>query len=133
MANILVIDDDTSLCELLVCRLEREGHTARGATSGHEVLEQAEFWSRWADLILTDIFMPEVEGIETLRALKSRGCEVPIVVMSGGAASLDSQHYLACAKLLGASATLLKPFSPEILSATIEAALSGATTHRPLG
>jgi len=112
MARILVIDDDRSILELLRSLLTLEGHEVESAADGREGLRR--FREEPADLVVTDLMMPEVEGIEMIRTLRAIDAEVPILAMSGDA-GVDRSGLLRAARHLGASRTLPKPFANQAL------------------
>jgi DNA-binding response OmpR family regulator len=115
MAVVLVIEDDDHLRRLLRAVLERAGHTVEDAPNGAAGLKQ--FSTHPADVVVTDIIMPEKEGLETIIELKRDHPEVKIIAISGGGARLDAQ-YLPSAKALGADCTIEKPFEPrEVIEA----------------
>jgi len=122
MARILVIDDDTQLRTLLVRVLQQAGHEVADADNGRRGLALVAEYG--PELVVTDIVMPEQEGLETIQALRRDHPGLPIIAMSGGAA-YGSGAYLQMAGKLGAAATLRKPFDPEDLVAAIEAVLPG--------
>ena len=112
MATILIIDDEPQM-RLLVARVLRSaGHDVTEAKNGAEGLEV--FRAMRQELVITDLFMPETEGIETLRELRQMAPEVRVIVMSGGYASATVM-YLDMATKLGADGTLEKPFLPSAL------------------
>lgn len=111
--RILVIDDDADLRSMLQMYLESEGYEVAVASDGREgmrVQKQAP-----ADIVVTDVFMPGKEGIETIRDLQRDFPGVKIIVMSGGA-NLARMDYLNVAVLMGAVRSLRKPFEPAELS-----------------
>ena len=108
MARVLVIDDNEDFRSLLCIALEAEGFEVDTAADGHDAAERLE--SRPANLVLTDIFMPGKEGIETISELRKRFPGVPIIAMSGRASATDFDP-LQIAEELGAAKTLRKPFS----------------------
>jgi two-component system, chemotaxis family, chemotaxis protein CheY len=118
MARILVIDDDAQVRGAVRRILERALHTVEDVADGNAGLRAHH--ERPADLIITDIFMPERDGIETIRELRRQSPQVKIIVISGG----DRTHTLDLrkdAELLGASRTLRKPFElTELLRAVGE-------------
>jgi CheY-like chemotaxis protein len=122
MARILLIDDDAALRTVLREILVHFGHTvieARNGTDGLALFQQAP-----ADLLITDIVMPEKEGIEVLMALRSKRPPVKIIAISG--AGPDSgAGYLQTAKLMGVAKVLAKPFSADALMAAINDLLPG--------
>ena len=73
------------------------------------------------DLVFCDLFMPEQDGLETLRALRKLRLAVPVVLMSGGSWTGDPGDLLRCAEMLGAAAVLQKPFSLEVLLQAVAA------------
>jgi DNA-binding NtrC family response regulator len=120
MARILVLDDDPSVRTAVHRILEREGHTVLERSKSIGALE---FWrTNGADLIITDVYMPDRDGIELLLEFRAEAPRLPFVVMSGGgvAGNLDS---LKDAMLLGAVHTLAKPFSRDELLAAVSHAL----------
>jgi len=109
MAKILVIDDEEQIRGLLKRVFQNQGHrvvTADNGAVGLKMMAQEPF-----DLVITDIFMPEKEGMETIIEIKRDYPVVKILAVSGG----DSQgcDYLPMTKALGADASLNKPFSNE--------------------
>ncbi len=118
MPRILVIDDEQGVRELLRDVLERAGYEVMDAPNGHAGI--ALHQQHPADLIVTDMIMPEQEGIETILQLRREFPSVKILAMSGGGHSGNLQP-LRDAMRLGAAGTLSKPFRPrEILAAVRE-------------
>jgi CheY-like chemotaxis protein len=120
MANILVIDDDEQLRELLTTLLTSAGHVVTTAGNGQEGVER--FRAEPADLVITDIVMPDQEGIETIIKLRSEYPDLGIIAMSGGAS--HSATWLSIAAKLGASRTLAKPFPIAQLTEAVTAVLA---------
>jgi CheY-like chemotaxis protein len=115
MATVLVIDDDDMVRTMLLRTLTRAGHTAVGARDGIEGV--ARFRESPADLVITDIFMPNQEGLATIMELRRSFPSIRIIAISGGGAraSLD---VLPVAEALGARKPLRKPFTPaEVMDA----------------
>lgn len=108
MARILLIDDDDQFRMLLRKMLEKAGYKdieeANDGRTGMKLFRQRPF-----DLVITDIIMPDKEGIETIMELTSEYPQMKIIAMSGGG-RVGPQGYLEMAKRLGASRTLEKPF-----------------------
>jgi CheY-like chemotaxis protein len=130
MAQILVIEDDEALRELLSLQLQRQGHAVLTAEGGHAALRMAESWIGRVDLVITDIFMPDGDGIETLIALRRIAGRLPVIAMSGGGHVVaDGVHYLDIADRLGAVATLRKPFTSQDVAAAIATALGAGRSH----
>ena len=115
MARILIVDDDETLCTALDQLLTEAGHADVTAADGLKAA--ALFRSEPFHLILTDILMPNREGLETIGALHRDFPEVGVIAMSGGSAL--SPTYLAMAAKFGAHRTLAKPFTPAQLHAAI--------------
>ena len=116
MAHLLLIDDDELFRPMLSENLEQLGHTVTEARNGKEGL--ARYANAPADLVLTDLIMPEKEGIETIMELRKRWPEVKIIAMSGGG-RVAASSYLNTAQKLGAGCILTKPFSNDELVAAI--------------
>lgn len=118
MATVLVIDDDDMVRTMLLRTLTRGGHHAVGARDGMEGVTR--FNESPADLVITDIFMPNQEGLATIMELRRSYPDIRIIAISGGGAraSLD---VLPVAEALGARKTLRKPFTPaEVMDAVRE-------------
>ena len=114
MARILVIDDQELLRKLLHTVLEGAGHEVTEAPNGR--LGLAAYQERPADLVITDIVMPEMNGLDLTLALTRAFLNVKVIAMSG---THDTETVLDAAKLLGARHTLHKPFSMEALLRTV--------------
>lgn len=121
MARILLIDDDDSLRTMLRLTLSHFGHIVIEASNGKVGLEL--FAHANADLVITDIVMPEKEGIEVLMELRKEEPPVKIIAMSGGG-RVGATDYLRIATQLGAAKVLTKPFSNEALKAAIDEVLA---------
>src|SRR5262245_58011117 len=110
MARILVIDDDADLREVMQETLQSAGHEVLLAPDGIQGLELQR--ASPADVVITDIFMPDKEGIETICELKQEFPGVKIIAMSGGGTHVRKPAYLSTASELGADVVLRKPFAP---------------------
>ena len=119
MPRILVIDDDTAVRPTVRVLLERAGDEIAEAGDGKE----ASPLIAGADLVITDLLMPEVDGVDLIGMIRRDGHKVPVIAMSGGG-KVDSKSYLEVAKALGAYATIAKPFELEHLLATVRDALA---------
>ena len=108
--KVLIVDDDESLRHMLAALLEAAGYEVAQASNGREVLTRA--GALEADIVLTEIVMPEVEGLQLIRELSERNPGLNIVAMSG---SERAESYLAVATSLGAKASLIKPLNAEEL------------------
>lgn len=126
MPRILVVDDDVLIREILRKVLQNRGYKIVIAESGHDGVSAIEAFS--FDLVLVDIFMPGMDGFETIRTLRASAPEVPVVAMSGyvfGDPAADGDYFLK-ALGLGVAHCLHKPFRNEELVAVIEACRIGA-------
>ena len=113
--RILIIDDDATFRKLLNIKLSAEGYAVSEASEGNEGLRL--YQRDLHDLVITDIIMPEKDGIETIKALKKGSGDVKIIAISGGGKILPDE-YRPAAKILGAAHTFSKPIQwPEFLSA----------------
>ncbi len=116
MAKILLADDDVNILKTQSSILTRAGHVVVSVNNGRKALLCLEE-SNDFDLLVTDIVMPEAEGMETIRAVRKRNKALKIIAMSGGGSS-GQMDYLTIAKGMGANLTLHKPFTgAELLEA----------------
>jgi DNA-binding NtrC family response regulator len=120
MARVLVVDDDETFRPMLEAVLERFGHDVRSARNGTEALRH--YTDDAPMVVLTDIIMPGMDGLETIRALKKQDNDVRIIAMSGGG-RIGPTGYLKMAASLGARCTLMKPFSIQELKDAVSMAL----------
>lgn len=114
--QVLVIDDDPVARATMSAILQDDGYTVTCAVDGKQGLN--EFRKCRPDVVVTDIIMPEKEGIETILALRAMWPEGPIIAVSGGG-RIQSADFLKMARALGASAVLAKPFEPQDLLSRI--------------
>ena len=112
MARILLIDDDGGVRRTVRRLLERAGHAVLEAADGQEGLRLHREWR--PDLIIADIFMPQVDGLELILQLRREAAAVPIVILSGGDGS-GTPDLRKEAALLGAARVLSKPCAPDDL------------------
>lgn len=106
MARILIVDDDVQVRKLLQSLLDRAGYDVVVATDGKEGLDA--YRQTPVDLIITDLIMPEKEGIEMILELRQESPGVKIIAISGGA-RMAPENYLRMAVSLGACRTFSKP------------------------
>lgn len=120
MANILIIDDEEIVRRSMRSILEHLGHTIREAETGADgmVLMREEK----PDLLITDIFMPEKDGLEVIQELHRDHPDQKILAVTGGGTT-GTLNFLPQAKALGAHATLQKPFLREDLIQAVDQAL----------
>lgn len=121
MNNILLVDDDEMVRYSLKRYLSKEGYNVTEAENGVSALKQIE--EAQFDLIITDIIMPEMEGLELITALRESYPLMPIIAMSGGG-RMNKAEYLSIANMMGVMATLSKPFAPEELVGAVRKLLS---------
>lgn len=128
--KILLIDDDTLIRRSVARVLLQNGHdvtTAEDGLRGVELFHREKF-----DLIVTDIYMPRQEGIETILTLRREDTDTKIIAISGGGRSGNTDA-LEMARLLGADAIIEKPFRTDQLLAKIDAVMSEPrTTPEPV-
>lgn len=118
MAKILVIDDEPYILLMIKKMLEQVGHRVDLASNGKEGLEL--LLTHSFDLLITDIVMPEKEGLETIREVRKKYPGLKIIAISGGG-RLDSSEYLEPARYFGAEKIIKKPFQKgELLNAVNE-------------
>lgn len=117
--TVLVVDDDPHIRALARSVLEKHGYFVSEAHNGAAALSLLE--DDQVQLILSDVFMPDMDGIEFLQALNRRRACPPVVSMSGGFAGMD---LLPSTRLLGVSATLSKPFQVDDLVAVVHDTLA---------
>jgi CheY-like chemotaxis protein len=118
MSRVLVMDDEADTRMLIEEILESAGHEVVLAADGLEGMRQ--YHAAPFDLALVDLFMPNREGLETIKELKRQSPDFPIIAMSGDALALP---LLSVARRLGATEVLQKPFLPEELLVAIKHAL----------
>lgn len=116
MTKILVIDDNPIARSTISTVLESDGYEIVAAADGN--LGLAAFESEQPDLVITDIIMPEKEGIETIQDLLRRDPHAKVIAISGGG-RIGNADFLEFARKFGAAETIAKPFDPEeLLEAT---------------
>ena len=120
MPDVLVIDDSPSALEAVETMLAGSDYRVQTCTDGQSAL--AIIQQRAFDLILTDIFMPEEDGLQVIRATRRRWPKLPIIAMSGITGQLSM---LRVARLMGACQLLRKPFTKADLLAAMASAASG--------
>jgi DNA-binding response OmpR family regulator len=116
-AKILIVDDERDLVDAYVRLLERAGHRCVGAFGAHEAIELID--ADTPDLVLTDLSLPDSNGLEVIRHLRAKSAIIPIIVMSGH----NTQGMNEAARAAGANLCLLKPVSIAELKRVIGDAL----------
>lgn len=124
MTVILVIDDDAAMRRLMVRTLSDQYRVIE-AENGQEGLKLLDLEK--PDLVITDILMPQKEGIETIREVQDRAPGTKIIAISGGGMS-HNLMFLDVARAFGADAVLAKPFRPNQLIEAVDKALKNLTS-----
>jgi two-component system response regulator (stage 0 sporulation protein F) len=127
MASILIVDDDRAVQLVMKLLLERDGHRITCANDGITALQifrQGDF-----DLLIVDIFMPGMDGLETMKLVHEYRPGVPIIVISGhafAARTTPSPDFLAMSTRLGAVCSLQKPFRFAVLQSHVARCLNAS-------
>jgi CheY-like chemotaxis protein len=127
LAKILIVDDDPAVQATIRLLLERADHQVVAVSDGRRGLDQLKNGD--FDLLFLDIFMPGMDGFETMRLVRQQYPSVQIVVISGHSIPSDqnaSPDFLTMATKLGAVRSLQKPFKPDALLQTVAACLEAA-------
>lgn len=132
MKTVLIIDDDDAVRGALKRVLARAGYSVRTAAGGDEGL--MELRDQCVDVVITDIIMPRMNGVDTIKAIVKEFPQVRIVAISGGGnfgvteykpEAITTTAYLTAAKIAGAQAVLTKPFETKDLIEAIEGDTGG--------
>jgi two-component system response regulator AtoC len=123
MSRILLVDDEADVRRALATFLRGMGHDVRLAANGVEAIAALR---DSADLLITDINMPDMDGIEMVTTLREAASTMPIIAMSGGGL-FDKGMLLDAAEALGADLALEKPFDLEVLRAAVEKLIGTAS------
>lgn len=118
MHNILIIDDDDQIRKMYEIFLESEGFEVKSAASGEEGLRT--FWKNEFDLVITDLFMPGIDGLYVTSKIREVNKAVPILGISGGPDQNNPNRSLSSAEQLGAFKILKKPVELDILLGEIK-------------
>lgn len=121
MAAILIVDDEPITLELLAISSRNSGYGVFTAENGEAALKI--FRKEHIDLIITDIFMPEKEGIELIAEIKAKQPDMKIIAISGGGA-IRSTEYLNLAARIGATRTFTKPIDFAALQQAVKELLA---------
>lgn len=130
MAKILIVDDEEDVRIALQQVLERAGYEVRVAATGNEGLDLLN--KERADLVITDVIMPGIDGITTARKIREKYRGTRIIVISGGGKAapepyepdaISTRSYLASASSAGADRTLTKPFDRDELLRVVRSLL----------
>lgn len=121
MKKILLIDDEESIRSTLMDCLDSAGYAVEEAENGRMALRLIE--STAYDLIIADVFMPEVDGIELIQILNEKDDHPPIVAISGGGGILPPNWSIKIAEIYGVDAALMKPIDMKVFLGSVEQAL----------
>ncbi|SRR5260221_2455817 len=121
MHSILVIEDDSELRQVLRLTLAAAGYEVKTAIDGKAA--ESLFRSQPPDLVITDIYMPNKDGLEVIMELRASFPQTQIIAISG---QVSTKNMLSVAGALGAVRTLRKPFLPEELLQLVEEALASS-------
>ena len=127
--SILAIDDFPAMREMLSAFLEAAGHRVICAADGNAGLQILA--RQHVDLIVTDIIMPEKDGLEFIGEVRKGHPTLPIIAISGGGTVMVGEYCLTAAKSFGATKTIRKPFSRQELFLALEEALGDPTARHP--
>jgi len=122
MARILVLDDVPEIVRSLHRILEPAGYEVVGATTARDALQALN--KRPADLVITDIFMPDRDGLEFIQDLRARYPDIKILAMSGGTDNFPADSFLTVARHFGSQRSIMKPFEPAALLQAVSELLS---------
>ena len=131
MSRILVIDDEVQIRSMIRQALESRGHQVIEAENGQQGVDL--FREQWADLVITDIVMPQMAGLDCIIELRQLDPSVPLIAVSGGACSVEAGEdtvwrleLLDAALQLGARHTFWKPFDLAELLVAVDESLTSA-------
>jgi CheY-like chemotaxis protein len=115
--KVLVVDDNPDMIASLKLLLEHRGHQVEGCTRAAACLPGST--QNPVDVLITDIFMPEIDGLQVIQEFRARSPETAIIAMSGGG-NVVQQDFLTVARDFGADLTLRKPFDPDALMGALD-------------
>jgi DNA-binding NtrC family response regulator len=121
MPNILLVDDDDLSRGAVHKMLERSGYAVHSTGIGQDALEH--YRDQPSNLVITDLIMPDLDGLELIQQLRRIDPAVRVLAISGGG-RVDAEEYLSAARKLGAVEVLPKPFSGQELKGAVEKALN---------
>jgi CheY-like chemotaxis protein len=116
--SVIVADDVPEIVDLIASTLKALGHVVRVANNGHEAAKL--LLDQECDLLITDVLMPDGDGLELIRASRRTPHAPRILAISGGGSSIAAPDCIRMAKILGADEVLEKPFGIDQLNAAIQ-------------
>jgi CheY-like chemotaxis protein len=122
MANILIVDDEAPLRDMMTQMLQRDGHSTTTACNGIEALQRLQEHS--FDLMILDMLMPGKDGIQTTLEARKIFPQLRILAVSGGRRAIPARFNLSSASMLGADASLEKPFDWDALRQAVTTLLA---------
>ncbi|NJD38728.1 MAG: response regulator [Geobacter sp.] len=122
MANILIIDDNEQVRKVMATYLEHDNHQITVAADGKQGIAQLQ--SQAFDLVITDIIMPEQDGLEVLMWLRTQAHRPKVIAVSGGCPSLDLNYLITMAQRLSADKVLQKPIDFATLTTAVRELLA---------
>jgi len=129
MANVLLVDDEPLVVEALSSAIRSKGHTCVTASDGIEGLKK--FSQTCFDLVITDIIMPEKEGIELILQMRRKMPDTRIIAISGGGRTGGNIEVLRMAEQLGAMASLKKPIRLDEFFSVLDRCLNASGGNAP--
>jgi DNA-binding response OmpR family regulator len=123
MSHILVIDDEADIRFILETFFRKAGHTIDTAGDGKAGMHLVEL--NHYDLVITDIVMPEMDGLEVIASMKRKYPNIRIIVMTGGTNNIDKELLLTTANLMRADKVVAKPLDLKVLKAAVTEVLAG--------
>lgn len=117
--RVLVVDDDREMRESVARVLAVAGYVVEVAEDGAQAIEVQR--ARPAEVLITDVFMPTRDGLETIQFFREAWPAMPIIAMTGGSPTGKTDEYLSVAKVAGADVTLRKPFAAQTLLESLSA------------
>ncbi len=115
--RILIVEDEEAIRELIQYNLDREGFRSSSVGTGEEAIQLAK--SNQPDLILLDLMLPGVDGLEVCRAVKRESQDIPIIMLT----AKDDESDIVTGLELGADDYITKPFSPKVLVSRVKTVL----------
>ncbi len=124
MVKILIIDDEAPIRKMFRKLFEQHNYNVLDAVNGKQGMDI--FKEQGADLIITDLLMPEKDGLETIREIRKLNTDIKIIAISGGGL-MDQKMYLGMAKKFGAHHIFTKPVDNDELLSTVKRLLGDIT------